>query len=74
MTERCTHYACRCARAAELAEMSDRYGRPSLMIEAINVHDSYVTCRQVKLPEGPRPEGTSLSEATELAPRGGGFT
>ena len=48
MSEKCTHYACRCARATELAEMSDRQGRPSLMIEAINVHDDEVPCRQVK--------------------------
>ena len=41
---RCTHYACQCARARELATMSDRTGDPRLMHEAANVGE--VECRQ----------------------------
>jgi hypothetical protein len=37
----CKHYACRCARAEELAEMG-RYW------EAIQVHEQEVRCRQEK--------------------------
>lgn len=62
MTDKCTHYACRCARAAELAEMADRYGGPSLLIDAISVHDSYVPCRFVPTPYVPQRETKSLSE------------
>jgi len=36
--ERCTHYVCRCARAAELATMG-------LTREAIAVHSQSVPCR-----------------------------
>lgn len=34
----CTHYACRCARAAELAAMGRTF-------EAVQVHDQEVRCR-----------------------------
>lgn len=44
-TQLCEHYACRCARAAELAAMYDRTGRGSLLREAIGVHEQLVRCR-----------------------------
>lgn len=44
----CQHYSCRCARAAELAVMSDRTGDLSLLADAVAVHDQDVACR---LPE-----------------------
>lgn len=42
---KCTHYACRCARAVELLAMYDRTGDSRLLREAIDVHGSEVTCR-----------------------------
>jgi hypothetical protein len=42
----CTHYACRCARAAELAAMADVKGDSRLLLEAIAVHSQEVECRQ----------------------------
>jgi hypothetical protein len=42
----CGHYACRCARATELAAMYDRTGRGSLLREAVEVHEKQVRCRQ----------------------------
>jgi hypothetical protein len=44
----CEHYACRCARAAELAEMYDRTGDGRLLREAIGVHEQRVRCRLVQ--------------------------
>jgi hypothetical protein len=41
---KCTHYACRCARARELALMADRTGDPRLMYEAANLGE--VECRE----------------------------
>jgi len=44
----CTHYACRCARAAELAAMAERHDLPGsgrLLQDAIDVHDQTVRCR-----------------------------
>ena len=43
----CQHYACRCARAAELAAMSDRTGDPNLLAKAFDVHSQVVPCRQI---------------------------
>jgi hypothetical protein len=43
--ERCEHYVCRCARAAELAEMYDRTGDGRLLREAVDVHEQQVECR-----------------------------
>lgn len=49
----CEHYACRCARAAELVAMADAKRNPSLQVsllrQAIAVHSQRVECRQ---PEG----------------------
>lgn len=43
---KCTHYACRCARAHELAQMEDFWSAGGRFIrEAIAVHDSEVECR-----------------------------
>lgn len=44
---KCTHYACRCARARELALMSDRTSDPRLMFEAANLGE--VECRERRL-------------------------
>ena len=41
----CTHNACRCARAAELAAMCDRTGDIRYLLEAIGVHGREVECR-----------------------------
>lgn len=41
----CEHYTCRCARAAELAELSDRTGRAIYLKEAVEVHSQLVRCR-----------------------------
>jgi hypothetical protein len=41
----CEHYACRCARAAELAAMYDRTGKGKLLLQAVQVHDQKVECR-----------------------------
>jgi hypothetical protein len=43
--QRCEHYVCRCARAAELAAMYDRTGDGRLLREAIGVHGQQVECR-----------------------------
>jgi hypothetical protein len=40
---KCRHYECRCARAAELAAMG-------LIVQAIDVHQQEVTCRQRLVP------------------------
>lgn len=44
---RCAHYACRCARAAELAELADRTGNPRHLAAAVDVHrlEELVECR-----------------------------
>lgn len=42
----CTHYACRCARAEELAAMADRTGNMKFLAEAIAVHSQTVRCRE----------------------------
>ena len=55
---RCTHYACQCARARELAAMADRSGDPRLMYEAANVGE--VECR-MQTPKGERGSTTELS-------------
>lgn len=41
----CSHYACRCARAAELAALADRTGDVRHLAEAIAVHGRSVPCR-----------------------------
>jgi hypothetical protein len=51
---KCTHYACQCARARELALMSDRTGDPRLMYEAANVGE--VECRMPSPQHPPQPE------------------
>ena len=45
----CQHYACRCARAAELAAMADTTGNAELLAAAVAVHTQNVRCR------GPKP-------------------
>lgn len=48
---KCTHYLCRCARAAELAAMADRADRHQtgqgarLLAEAVAAHGQEVECR-----------------------------
>lgn len=42
----CDHYACRCARADELAQMADRTGNVRWLVEAIGVHGTRVECRR----------------------------
>lgn len=44
---KCEHYACRCARARELAAMYDNTGRVRYLREAIEVHEQRVECREV---------------------------
>lgn len=45
--KRCRHYDCRCARAEELARMSDRAvkGKADLLLEALRAHLLDVPCR-----------------------------
>jgi hypothetical protein len=45
MTRLCTHYACRCARAAELAAWSDRTGEVRFLLDALRVFEVAVPCR-----------------------------
>ena len=57
---RCEHYACRCMRAEELAQMCDRTGNVRHLIEALGVHSNTLECRLAPawvLPRGGRPEG-----------------
>lgn len=42
---KCDHYACRCARAAELAAIADRLNDPRMLADAIAVHEQLVECR-----------------------------
>jgi hypothetical protein len=42
---KCTHYACRSARAAELALQSDLTGRIGLLADAVAIHSQEVECR-----------------------------
>jgi hypothetical protein len=44
----CKHYACRCARAAELAQMAERTGRTELLVDAVAVHSQRVQCRAIE--------------------------
>jgi hypothetical protein len=44
---KCQHYACRCARAAELAAMAERPGHGHLLLAAIAVHSQEVECRRL---------------------------
>jgi hypothetical protein len=44
---KCTHYACRCARAEEYARIYDRTGNPVYLMAAIGVHMQSVDCRLV---------------------------
>lgn len=48
---KCEHYACRCARAAELAAIADRTGDARYLAEAIAVHHAKVTCRNDPCPD-----------------------
>lgn len=41
----CTHFACRCARAAELAEVADRTGNPAYLAMALEAYGASVPCR-----------------------------
>jgi hypothetical protein len=47
---KCRHYACQCARAAELSAMADRTENPEYTAQAIAVHASNqeVTCRRAE--------------------------
>lgn len=45
---RCTHHACRCARAAELAAIADRTGEVRFLVEALSIHESEVWCVEPK--------------------------
>lgn len=51
-SQNCTHYACRCARANELAIMAERSGRNDLLFEALKVHEQEVLCRQPSATRG----------------------
>jgi hypothetical protein len=64
MSAPCIHYACRCARAAELAALADRTGDARFLVEAIAVHDRPVTCRAVDDDDGDKRKGEALSEHT----------
>lgn len=47
----CRHYACRCARAAELASIAGMTGNARYLAEAVAVHDQEVRCRKDDLIE-----------------------
>jgi hypothetical protein len=57
---RCTHYECRCARAAELAAMG-------LIVQAIEVHQQEVTCRQRLVPGELYTYEEAIADAKEYA-------
>lgn len=42
----CRHYACRCARANELAVMSTQTRDIALLNQAVEVHEQSVPCRK----------------------------
>lgn len=46
----CQHYECRCARAAELAQMADRAmnlrAANDLLLQAVGIHSQQVICRR----------------------------
>ena len=65
-TTKCEHYDCRCARAAELAEMADRTGDASLLAQATEVHSQEVECRRAK------DEGESI-DPSDMADAGNPF-
>lgn len=58
----CEHHYCRCMRAAELAAMSDRTRRGSLMVEAVHVHSQQVQCRMPPEPKRPGPQHGAAPE------------
>jgi len=47
---KCAHYACRCASAAELAEIADRSGDARYLTLAIEIHAQEVICRFSEIP------------------------
>jgi hypothetical protein len=51
----CRHYACRCARADELARLAAAFGRNDLLLEATGIHEQSVRCRRVEPKEKPLP-------------------
>ena len=54
---KCTHYACRCARAEEWARIYDRTGNPVYLMASIGVHMQDVECRlERSLPHPPKQE------------------
>ena len=68
MSDLCTHYACRCAQAAELEAMSDKAADPrtsaELLARATEVHNQPVRCRMP--PRAIRPQSLAR-EAYERA-------
>jgi len=58
----CTHYACRCARSAELADMADGAGDSRLLVEGIGVHSQEVNCRQQVVPRDDSSGGRDIEE------------
>lgn len=65
----CEHYYCRCARANELAAISDRTGEVDYLVQAIAVHSQRVTCR---IPADP-PAPQSLAICDVCGPLAGGL-
>lgn len=49
MSRLCTHHACRCDRAAELAAIADRTRRAVYLAAALEVHEQEVVCRRPEL-------------------------
>jgi hypothetical protein len=70
----CEHYICRCARAAELAEISERTGEARYVLEAIAVHHEAVACRLAPIVRergaGDGSRRARLRALLELADRG----
>jgi hypothetical protein len=56
---KCTHYACRCIRAEELAQIHDRTGNPTYMQYAIAAHYQEAECRLKRPP--PQAPSTNYS-------------
>lgn len=52
---KCTHYACRCARAEKLARMAETTGDVRLLNEAVAAHTGEVECLIYPERGGPYP-------------------
>lgn len=60
----CTHHACRCDRANELALMAARTGNVALLAQAVAVHSERVECRLVAPMTAQQSEGEWATSLT----------